>query len=117
MTIHIVGTDENNPQQDTTKVQHEAAVQILASLNSHSPNLVSQVQGLVSELEKISVLWDEDWAVLLSSLNPDVSARFRTLKDEALRLKGGSSITATLTQQDKTKLLVGKCNAIMQVSR
>ena len=41
--------------------------------------------------------------------------RFRTLKDEALRLKGGSSITAALTQQDKTKLLVGKCAAIMQV--
>eukprot|EP00026_Physarum_polycephalum_P000029 Phypoly_transcript_00029.p1 GENE.Phypoly_transcript_00029~~Phypoly_transcript_00029.p1 ORF type:complete len:2984 (-),score=506.25 Phypoly_transcript_00029:303-8192(-) len=114
----VVGCDEGSvQQQDTTpfqSVQREAFSQILLSLTSHSPDLVQQVQGLVSELEKIAVLWDEDWSSLLSQMSPDVTARFRTLKDEASRLKGGSSITAALTQQDKTKLLVGKCAAIMQ---
>jgi hypothetical protein len=118
LTLLPVGCDESNTQQDTNtfqKAQREAFSQILASLTHHSPDLVQQVQGLVSELEKIAVLWDEDWSSLLSQLGSDVAARFRTLKDEALRLKGGSSITAALTQHEKTKLLVGKCAAIMQV--
>jgi hypothetical protein len=65
-------------QQDITpfqSVQREAFSQILLSLTSHSADLVQQVQGLVSELEKIAVLWDEDWASLLSQMSPDVAAR------------------------------------------
>lgn len=79
-----MGCDDGNSQKEESsastnnnKLIKTQNTQILTSLTSHSPELVQQVQLMVGELEKIAVMWDEDWATLLSQLAPDVAARFR----------------------------------------
>ncbi|CAK4651873.1 unnamed protein product [Aphanomyces euteiches] len=75
-----------------------------------SPQLVSQVRQLVSELRRIAVLWDESWLTLLSKLSSDVARRSNTLEKEATRVEKNTSLSLS----EKTALAHRKFVAIMK---
>lgn len=83
---------------------------ILDALNSGSRDLVSGVQLLVSELRRISILWDEAWVTTLAKLSADVTRRSSTLEKEAARVERNLS----LSLEEKNELARRKFVAIMK---
>lgn len=70
-----------------------------------------QVSDLITELTRITVLWDEQWIHGLSHLFAgEFSSRHRLLKEEASRLQNNT----TLSSEDKTRLLGEMYIAIMK---
>lgn len=55
---------------------------LLETLSMQSPKTVSQVQLLVRELRRISLLWDELWLLSLSQLFGENVKRFQTFNSE-----------------------------------
>ncbi|KAF1328185.1 Phosphatidylinositol kinase, partial [Globisporangium splendens] len=84
--------------------------EVLAELNNHFTGLVSGVRLLVSELQRISILWDEAWITTLVKLSADVARRASTLEKEAARVEKNAS----LSLQEKNDLARRKFVAIMK---
>lgn len=83
---------------------------VLEELNSNSGRLASEVQLLVSELRRISILWDESWINTLAKLSADVSRRSSTLEKEAARVERNLSLSI----EEKNELARRKFVAIMK---
>lgn len=83
---------------------------VLEELRAESGDLVSGVRLLVTELQRISVLWDEAWISTLHKLSADVSRRANTLEKEAARVDKNLS----LSLDEKVDLARRKFVAIMK---
>ncbi|KAF0737962.1 hypothetical protein Ae201684_005958 [Aphanomyces euteiches] len=91
-------------------IVYPAVVESTKLTEALSPQLVSQVRQLVSELRRIAVLWDESWLTLLSKLSSDVARRSNTLEKEATRVEKNTSLSLS----EKTALAHRKFVAIMK---
>jgi len=92
-------------------------VEIKNELQTHSPKLVTEVESLISELSRITLLWEEQFVVVLrevrlpllvqkglllmtflafksTQLQSDLGPRLRTLRDEIKRIVDNSSLPA-----------------------
>ncbi|TMW68200.1 hypothetical protein Poli38472_007872 [Pythium oligandrum] len=83
---------------------------VLDDLRRDSASLVNQVEQVVSELNRIAVLWDDLWLTTLMKMSTDVSRRISTLEKEELRVDKNS----TLTESEKLQLARRKSTAIMK---
>lgn len=83
---------------------------VLTELNTVSSDLVRGVELVVTELQRISILWDEAWVATLHKLSADVSRRASTLEKEAARVERNLSLSV----DDKTELARRKFVAIMK---
>ncbi|TYZ62641.1 hypothetical protein PybrP1_006733 [[Pythium] brassicae (nom. inval.)] len=83
---------------------------VLEALQAESGDLVSGVRLLVTELQRVSVLWDEAWVSTLHKLSADVSRRASTLEKEAARVEKNLS----LSLDEKNDLARRKFVAIMK---
>ncbi|RLN58738.1 hypothetical protein BBJ28_00024664, partial [Nothophytophthora sp. Chile5] len=75
-----------------------------------SSGQVEGVRLLVSELRRISILWDEAWISTLMKLSTDVARRSSTLEKEASRVEKNASLSV----QEKDELAQRKLVAIMK---
>ncbi len=82
---------------------------ICGSLRSRYPILVTQLTNLVSELSRITLLWDDRLSSLLAALQADVSPRLAALRDEACRVDA----SGVLSSADKARALDSKYAAVM----
>ena len=73
------------------------------------PELVSEAEVLIDELNRIAFLWDEQWCVLLNHLANGVHERLRKLGQEAARV----AQNATLSSDEKSRVAMEKYAAIM----
>lgn len=71
---------------------------------------ISEVQMLVHELRRITVLWDELWLGTLAQHHSDMSRKCHQLTAEIARLNNNSS----LTQTEKTQLIKKKYDIIFK---
>ena len=90
---------------------YHTIVESLADVNSR---LVSEVQGFVQELRRVTLLWEELWLGSLIQIHHDFEKRETQLNDEIKRVNSSSS----LSNQEKTTLIREKHIALMKpVSR
>ena len=117
----VVGTDQaddNSKESDGTKddamgvarSSDEAFYSIKRSLIEHSPEIFDQVQEMITQLRRITVLWDELWLGTLQQKQADVVRRIQRLKNEHTRLVQND----TLDQAEKRRLVLEKHDAIMK---
>ncbi|KAK1300358.1 Serine/threonine-protein kinase TOR [Acorus calamus] len=103
----------SHPKQVVRKqLQGEAAEelhQILSCMEKLYPKLVQDVQLMINELGKITVLWEEQWLSTLQDLRTDVIRRISLLKEEAARV----AENATLSHSEKSKINAAKYSAMM----
>ena len=94
----------NAPSQGRTE-----RLAICDSLRAHSPRLVEQLQLLISELGRVTLLWEDHLSSVLSQLQSEVVTRINKLREEAKRVNQN----AKLTQADKARIVGEKYAAIM----
>lgn len=83
---------------------------IVESIRTHNPQLVSDLQGFIMELRRITLLWEELWHGSLMQTHHDVTRRQQQLEDEIKRVNGNQN----LTNQQKATLVREKHIAIMK---
>ena len=71
---------------------------------------VEQVQTVVYELQRISLLWDELWLGTLQQYGNEVNRRVKKMEDEVQRLDRNH----TLTEKEKRRLVKEKYNIIFK---
>lgn len=83
---------------------------IVESIRAHNPQLISELQGFIMELRRITLLWEELWHGSLMQTHHDVTRRQQQLEEEIKRVNGNQN----LTNQQKTTLIREKHIAIMK---
>jgi len=83
---------------------------VLQELKNTSSGQMEGVRLLVSELRRISILWDEAWISTLMKLSTDVARRTATLEKEATRVDKNASLSA----KEKSELAQRKLVAILK---
>ncbi|KAJ8530130.1 hypothetical protein K7X08_036965 [Anisodus acutangulus] len=100
-TLVDANSYEGEPSEELQK--------ILACLNELYPKLVQDVQLMITELENVTVLWEELWLSTLQDLHADVMRRINLLKEEAARI----AENPTLSHGEKNKINAAKYSAMM----
>ncbi|KAI1896055.1 hypothetical protein AGOR_G00090860 [Albula goreensis] len=83
---------------------------IVDKLSSASPTMVLQVQMLVGELRRVTVLWDELWLGVLQQQHMHVLRRIQQLEDEVKRVQNNN----TLRKEEKLAIMREKHSALMR---
>ena len=83
---------------------------IVESIRAHNPELISELQGFIMELRRITLLWEELWHGSLLQTHHDVTRRQQQLEEEIKRVNGNQN----LTNQQKATLIREKHIAIMK---
>ncbi|ETI46275.1 hypothetical protein F443_09315 [Phytophthora nicotianae P1569] len=114
--VYPVVVDSMEPQASYSSLQEERGTAsntfaaVLQELQNVSSGQVEGVRLLISELRRISILWDEAWISTLVKLSADVSRRTSTLEKEATRVEKNASLSA----KEKSELAHRKLVAIMK---
>jgi PI-3-kinase-related kinase SMG-1 len=103
-------TVRTSPTSESPSAAKAAFRAIKQSLQLHSPELVEQVHGFISELKRITVLWDEAWISWLGQRQGDITRRLQRLKSEGARVAQNE----TLDSSEKRRLILEKHSAIMK---
>ena len=82
---------------------------ICTALGMHNPRLLSELRMLISELGRVTLLWEDHLHGVLASLQSDVSTKVGKLREEARRVRANPK----LTHADKARILGEKYSAIM----
>ncbi len=72
--------------------------------------MISEVQLLVRELQRVTLLWDELWLGTLNQHHQDVGRRLNQLENEVKKVNNNSSLTA----EEKTLIIKKKHNTILK---
>ena len=83
---------------------------IVESIRTHNPQLISELQGFIMELRRITLLWEELWHGSLMQTHHDVTRRQQQLEEEINRVNSNQN----LTSQQKATLIREKHIAIMK---
>ncbi|MGH0131962.1 UNVERIFIED_CONTAM: hypothetical protein FKN15_008622 [Acipenser sinensis] len=95
--------------EDQTIMQ-DCYSKIVDKLSSANPAMVLQVQMLVGELRRITLLWDELWLGVLQQQHMHVLRRIQQLEDEVKRVQNNS----TLRKEEKIAIMREKHSALMK---
>ncbi|XP_062388673.1 serine/threonine-protein kinase SMG1 isoform X3 [Sardina pilchardus] len=83
---------------------------IVDKLSSANPTMVLQVQMLVGELRRVTLLWDELWLGVLQQQHMHVLRRIQQLEDEVKRVQNNN----TLRKDEKLAIMREKHSALMR---
>ncbi|KAG9477052.1 hypothetical protein GDO78_002442 [Eleutherodactylus coqui] len=100
---------KNGLNEDQTMMQ-DCYSKIVEKLSSASPTMVLQVQMLVAELRRVTVLWDELWLGVLLQQHMYVLRRIQQLEDEVKRVQNNN----TLRKEEKIAIMREKHTALMK---
>jgi PI-3-kinase-related kinase SMG-1 len=75
-----------------------------------APEAISQVQLLVQELRRITLLWDELWLGTLAQHHAEISRRLQQLELEVVRVEDNASLSSA----DKDRLIAEKHRIILK---
>ncbi|XP_076000329.1 serine/threonine-protein kinase SMG1 isoform X2 [Genypterus blacodes] len=95
--------------QDQAMMQ-DCYSKIVEKLSLANPTMVLQVQQLVSELRRVTLLWDELWLGVLQQQNMHVLRRIQQLEDEVKRVQNNN----TLRRDEKIAIMREKHSALMR---
>ncbi|XP_067088604.1 serine/threonine-protein kinase SMG1 isoform X1 [Osmerus mordax] len=83
---------------------------IVDKLSAANPTMVLQVQMLVGELRRVTLLWDELWLGVLQQQHMHVLRRVQQLEDEVKRVQSNN----TLRKEEKMAIMREKHSALMR---
>ncbi|XP_066497814.1 serine/threonine-protein kinase SMG1 isoform X2 [Hoplias malabaricus] len=83
---------------------------IVDTLSAANPTMVLQVQMLVGELRRVTLLWDELWLGVLQQQHMHVLRRIQQLEDEVKRVQNNN----TLRKEEKMAIMREKHSALMR---
>ncbi|MBN3303880.1 SMG1 kinase, partial [Amia calva] len=83
---------------------------IVDKLSLANPTMVLQVQMLVGELRRVTLLWDELWLGVLQQQHMHVLRRIQQLEDEVKRVQNNN----TLRKEEKIAIMREKHSALMR---
>uniref|UniRef100_A0A674MC73 non-specific serine/threonine protein kinase n=1 Tax=Takifugu rubripes TaxID=31033 RepID=A0A674MC73_TAKRU len=95
--------------QDQAMMQ-DCYSKIVEKLSIANPAMVLQVQQLVGELRRVTLLWDELWLGVLQQQHMHVLRRIQQLEDEVKRVQNN----ATLRRDEKIAIMREKHSALMR---
>ncbi|XP_056143769.1 serine/threonine-protein kinase SMG1 [Lampris incognitus] len=95
--------------QDQAMMQ-DCYSKIVEKLSSANPTMVLQVQLLVGELRRVTLLWDELWLGVLQQQHMHVLRRIQQLEDEVKRVQNNN----TLRKDEKMAIMREKHSALMR---
>ncbi|KAM6957377.1 serine/threonine-protein kinase SMG1 [Aplochiton taeniatus] len=101
--------DEALYNQDQAVMQ-DCYSKIVDTLSSANPTMVLQVQILVGELRRVTLLWDELWLGVLQQQHMHVLRRIQQLEDEVKRVQNNN----TLRKEEKIAIMREKHLALMR---
>ncbi|XP_033630103.1 serine/threonine-protein kinase SMG1-like [Asterias rubens] len=101
-------TDEEHNR--SMSILEDCLTAIVGTLSKHSPELVVEIEVLVQELRRITVLWEELWLGTLNQLHVDVTRRLHQLEEEVKRVQRNDG----LSPAEKKLIIAEKHNAIMK---
>ncbi|XP_066595255.1 serine/threonine-protein kinase SMG1 isoform X2 [Prorops nasuta] len=102
--------NEYNPQDENQSFMDACFLQLVDCLSNRIHNSVSQVQLLVKELRRITLLWDELWLATLCQHHTEFTKKFEQLDHEIQRVQNN----AWLSSEEKDKLIVEKHRIILK---
>ncbi|XP_072224935.1 serine/threonine-protein kinase SMG1 isoform X3 [Leuresthes tenuis] len=109
--------EQGGPQDElaTCSSQDQAMMQdcyskIVEKLSVANPTMVLQVQQLVGELRRVTLLWDELWLGVLQQQHMHVLRRIQQLEDEVKRVQNNN----TLRRDEKIAIMREKHSALMR---
>ncbi|XP_075422184.1 serine/threonine-protein kinase SMG1 isoform X2 [Ascaphus truei] len=100
---------KNGLNEDQAMMQ-DCYSKIVDKLSSANPTMVLQVQMLVAELRRVTVLWDELWLGVLLQQHMYVLRRIQQLEDEVKRVQNNN----TLRKEEKIAIMREKHTALMK---
>ncbi|XP_077590470.1 serine/threonine-protein kinase SMG1 [Stigmatopora nigra] len=95
--------------QDQAMMQ-DCYSKIVEKLSIANPTMVLQVQQLVGELRRVTLLWDELWLGVLQQQHMHVLRRIQQLEDEVKRVQTNN----TLRRDEKIAIMREKHSALMR---
>ncbi|KAM3597338.1 uncharacterized protein V6R79_003264 [Siganus canaliculatus] len=95
--------------QDQAMMQ-DCYSKIVDKLSCANPTMVFQVQQLVGELRRVTLLWDELWLGVLQQQHLHVLRRIQQLEDEVKRVQNNN----TLRREEKLAIMREKHSALMR---
>ncbi|XP_038156782.1 serine/threonine-protein kinase SMG1 [Cyprinodon tularosa] len=95
--------------QDQAMMQ-DCYSKIVEKLSLANPTMVLQVQQLVGELRRVTLLWDELWLGVLQQQHMLVLRRIQQLEDEVKRVQNNN----TLRRDEKVAIMREKHSALMR---
>ncbi|XP_035470486.2 serine/threonine-protein kinase SMG1 isoform X2 [Scophthalmus maximus] len=95
--------------QDQAMMQ-DCYSKIVEKLSLANPTMVIQVQQLVAELRRVTLLWDELWLGVLQQQHMHVLRRIQQLEDEVKRVQNNN----TLRRDEKIAIMREKHSALMR---
>ncbi|KAK7086207.1 Serine/threonine-protein kinase smg1 [Halocaridina rubra] len=101
---------ESTEEQERRTLMRNCFSSLVDTLTKQIGSSISEVQTLVRELRRITVLWDELWLGTLAQHHSDMSRKCHQLTAEIARLNNNSS----LSQTEKTQLIKKKYNIIFK---
>uniref|UniRef100_A0A8C2H7E9 non-specific serine/threonine protein kinase n=1 Tax=Cyprinus carpio TaxID=7962 RepID=A0A8C2H7E9_CYPCA len=103
------GEDMMYSSEDQAMMQ-DCYGKIVDKLSSANPTMVLQVQLLVGELRRVTLLWDELWLGVLQQQHMHVLRRIQQLEDEVKRVQNNN----TLRKDEKVAIMREKHSALMK---
>lgn len=91
--------EDSTADESQTSVLRSCFLAMVDTLSQQAPASTSQVRLLVSELRRITILWDELWLGCLIQHQPDINRRLSQLESELNRLEENDSLSETLRQE------------------
>jgi PI-3-kinase-related kinase SMG-1 len=112
-----VSVEGDNSEQGSSEVEDQNATSlekchqaIVDSLCTHSGGVVGEVRALVTELCRVTLLWDEMWLAALMQRQGEVYRRLQQIESEARR----TATLTFLTHDQKQAILKKKYDATMK---
>ncbi|GAB6021589.1 Serine/threonine-protein kinase smg1 [Chamberlinius hualienensis] len=103
-------SDQQEEEQEQAAMMQNCFAAMVETLAKHDPKSVAEVQRLVHELRRITLLWDELWLGTLSQYHLDFNKRIIQLEKEINKVKDNTS----LTTHEKTNLIIKKHRAFLK---
>jgi PI-3-kinase-related kinase SMG-1 len=103
----VVGANEDAEGTEASLAQFEL---IKSKLAKNHAQMMQEIELLIAELSRITVLWDEQWLSTLHELTQPISSRLRTIDEECARVRA----IKTLTSSEKQRIVGEKYAAIMK---
>lgn len=101
---------DDSENEESRDVLHSCFMSMVETLSKQAPETITQVQSFVSELRRISLLWDELWISTLGQHHGEISKRLTQLEAEISKTEHNTS----LTNEEKDQLIAEKHRIIIK---
>ena len=103
LTLNDDGNEEDEEKDPELQSAHARIVEFMAK---RSPDSIGQVQKVVYELLRISLLWDELWLGTMQQYSNEINRRVKRMEEDVQKLKDNDRLSA----EEKDKLVKEKYN-------